>query len=608
VIVSLDPHGRNDPWYLRARNVVARYYDYDEMHAVGATELQAANAALMHAQSSQAAIVYGLDSPGIRTDRDDTVDNHSWVYRPLHTGRGMGRHPANRRIQASNVATYLSNPLWWNIYEIGTSFCLGDGLTAEAEDPEVQEHLDIFGSTEGSIMENPRLWCLRLMLWGELAAPALIDSTGHTRYCMWEPQKIQLVDFEGGDDTRPEYVTLEDSSPTTEGRFKIGPSPDFTRPQDYSRLELQRHIARSDVRASKEGVWRAIRRREADYSERRDFDMRALNRAPLMDGNVLYERWEWAADSRGVPHCISSLEFARRFHKLVYGEINRVHQLKDHVYTIEVPGMKQDEADKKSKEGWAVRLGKIIWLAAGAKLNVHTPDLKAADTSEFFKMLRLLISMPTGVGPIFHGELEATYATAKIQELPAFAALLHLQNKFEKFIRRAIDFYLDTLVLFGAINGRRSLKYKLKLPELSQDLQAKKIANLESIARGLDTAVRARLLWPEQAFEVYQRALHETDTLRQEETLQILTRANGPDVGPALGVGTKPKSIPLPPKPEMIDGLGGGPAPQQATPHAPLMWMQVNRNEADLVQITRDSPELRSSLTRNGRTKVGAPV
>ena len=491
-------------------------------------------------EEHEAAIHSGLNE--IAGDRDDTIDDHTRSWTPYSAEDQIKRRSyARRRIQKKSVEAYVASALWANMFNLTLGLSLGSHVTVEATDKygPVAKAIDRFLKEPGNPIANARLWCLRLMLFGELAAPATISERwGRVIYQQWHPYDIRDVEFQNGDDQRPERVMLANSQSFREGRTKLLPG---MRPRDTSWQQLSGHMPISDYRDNDNSWWRTIGLRPYGQSTRSEFDMRLVNGEPLLDGTCLYSRWDTSVDSYGLPAFVQSLDFVGRLNLALYDLQWREEMKRNFVWRGVIPGASNDDVrtlnDPKNRQKPVP--GTIVWTNdKDGGLFPMTHSLDAADSETFFRLVKKHIILASGLPEFMFAEHDANRATTVTQLEPAIKVLEDVQRRLVQFLETSLRYRIDTEIYWNAIPPTAERGFRLVVPALSTEDTKTKIDSIEALSRTLRLAVESGILHREVAAMIMQKQIESADLATTQEMLR------------ALGLYGKSARVPVPELPQ----------------------------------------------------------
>lgn len=500
-----------------------------------------ARAEIREAREHEAAVMSGLKVQA--GDRDDKVDGHSRAYVQWNAsgGRAERRGTERKRTQERSIEAYVASSLWANMFNLTLAFGLGNNVTLEADDPHgpAARVLAEMKAEDGNLITNARLWCLRLMLFGEIAAPVTISQRwGKVTFQQWHPFDVLDVKFRNGDDARPDRVMLAGSQAFREGQTVLRPGG---HPRTTSWHVQSEHIPIEDYRAKTGAAWwPVISLRPYGESTRSGFDTRIVGGEPLLDGLCLYDRWDYSVDSFGLPAYIQSLDFVLRYNRGLYDLQWREELKRNFVWRGVIPGAdpKLVESLNKGPKERPVP-GTIVWTnSPDGGLFPMTHSLDAQDSETFFRLIKTHIIQACGLPQFFFAEHDANRATTANQMDPAIKVLEDAQNRYVAFLSRAVKFRLHTAKYWNAIPPQANCDFRVVVPKLSFEDSKRRIDTLEALARTLRLAYAAGAIHQETMALVIQKELEAGGYASAEE---ILIR---------LGKYGKLARVPTPPLPE----------------------------------------------------------
>ena len=299
---------------------------------------------------------------------------------------------------------HLKNPLAKRIIEITRDFAIGDGLKYECEDANVKSLLDKFWNNPLNNMDiEIRRIVYDLGLWGEIVL------------------KVDVNPING-------FVTLSYLDPT-----KI--KDVLVRKNDNK--DIDSIIFSND-----------------DYLGEKSYKVIKENENGLLEGDVFYYRVNNLTNQiRGLSDLLSLIDWLDALDKFLFNTIERSALLNSFIYQIQWVGMNKEEIAEQARKFGSVKPGSIHHTNENVKINAITPDLKANDLSEIFRVLRNFILGCAGFPEHWFGEGGyANLSTAKEMGLPTYQKIKERQTLILKIISDILKFQVDQALICGRLN------------------------------------------------------------------------------------------------------------------------------------------------------------
>jgi hypothetical protein len=305
---------------------------------------------------------------------------------------------------------HLKNPMAKRIIEITRDFAIGDGLKYECDDDNVKEILDKFWNNPLNNMDiEIRRLAYDLGLWGEIVI------------------KVDVNPING-------FVTLSYLDPT-----KI---------KDV----LVRKNNNKDIDS--------IIFMEDDYIMEKSYKVIKENEEGLLEGDVFYYRVNNLTNQiRGLSDLLPLIDWLDALDKFLFNTIERSALLNSFIYQIQWIGMNKDDIAEQARKFGSIKPGSIHHTNENVKINAITPDLKANDLSEIFRVLRNFVLGCAGFPEHWFGEGGyANLSTAKEMGQPTYQKIKERQTLILKIISDILKFQVDQAEICGRLIFKQEKK------------------------------------------------------------------------------------------------------------------------------------------------------
>lgn len=405
--------------------------------------------------------------------------------------RGLADIDQDRMINESSDL-WMTNPLAKRFIEVMKDFMIGGGITyavgevSEGKpDDEMKKVLDSFW------WESDNNWDLKgeqrvreLGLFGELFLPAWVSpQTGAVRIGYIDPKDVKKVNLNKLNKEVVESVTLK-----LDGRD----GKEITIPvinRDRGNVQGQEALKRAKAAVKREYT-KGKRKKEGQRLTEQELKQKKFDTHGRLVGDqskvgdkfpvgiFYFSVNRLMNQDRGISDLWVVSDWVDAYDKLVFNLLDREALLNAFVWDIECEDFNDDQCEEKELKldekpptpgSYRVHNQKEKWKAI-------TPELKAKDASEAAKLVRLMVSVGTGL-PEFWFSLgeDVNRSTAEKMETPAFGMMEQRQKYIKYMLEYMLDFAIDQAYLAGYLKFKgdedevaRREGVSIKMPNLSK--------------------------------------------------------------------------------------------------------------------------------------------
>ncbi len=355
------------------------------------------------------------------------------------------------RMQATSYYLYVANPLAHRIVELTKDFCVGEGVTFKAKDPEVQKVIDDFRNfPDNSLDLNLENYVREFSIFGEqlwVCYPNPISGAVTLGYV--DPAWIDAV----------EYGTLE-------GLPGIAVAMPIT-------------VILKSRAGEKEG-----RRLQV---VRRDDDPYSPNFGRLAGECFYFSINKARAASRGISDLFALSDWIDGYDKMLFALMTQMDSLSRFIWDVTLTGMTGEQVSEWLKNNsTAPRPNSIrahnekeVWQSVA-------PDIQGADKSEGARLVKNLSLGGAGFPEHWFADGGTTNrATALEQGEPTLKMLTSRQRLLKYMLTSLLDYVIDAAITAGTLPEEIDRTFTVTMPELSPRDAAKAATAVASLAESM---------------------------------------------------------------------------------------------------------------------------
>ena len=315
-----------------------------------------------------------------------TDEDEGWRRITGDSTRQLNEVTQDRMIEIS-YWLWKYNPLANWIIEITTAFVVGDGLTIEAKNDDVQEVIDKFWDDPVNAMKlHLKKHTRELGIYGELCLPKFVgENSGRVRVGFFDPAQIKSVITDPHNCKMRIAVLLKGTGGKVGRKFKT---------------------------VLPEGAEEVLS------------DKAKIYRDQCKDGEVYFDAINNVTNEpRGTSDLFVLADWLDAYEQFLYDYADKWPLLNSFVWDLLVEGADENEI-KKALKNFTKKSGSIYGHNEKQKLEAVTPDLKAVDAEKGARLLRNHIMGNTGFPEHWYGGGgDVNRATAVEMGAPAFRML-----------------------------------------------------------------------------------------------------------------------------------------------------------------------------------------
>lgn len=451
-----------------------------------------------------------------------------------------------------------SHPLAQAIIEIYVDYILGDGVTIEADNPDVQDALDRFwfdpvnrlGDPDGGIGDGTDELVRELILFGEeliLLFPRTGEDQGGIadgllRYGTVDPGRIYSIITDPGNQRDILAVRLKSKTGGPDGPvYKLvrnaEPGQMMEGARDLRGFANWARMAEAERPARPKGGWkRKVKGREWVICETSK-DQRTLRLAEAETPAdvepagecMLHQINKISTGSRGRPVILPLVDWLDRLDQVFFDGAEHVALLNMFSWDLKIEGGSETTAEpelnlkKQAQKVARMRPGSVYAHNEKAALEPKNPDLKTADLETIVRQLRVFIA---GGGRIpEHWIAEGGYtnrATAAEMGQPTYKMLAKKQAIARRMLAQLCRYQIDVLVQLGLLpemvdvldeNGQPKgdqmparEAFRVVMPDINVQDTLMAARTFDAVARAVLTLTAGNLLPKQPAVELLAQA------------------------------------------------------------------------------------------------------
>ncbi|HWP85685.1 MAG TPA: hypothetical protein VNN17_10875, partial [Terriglobia bacterium] len=378
------------------------------------------------------AVLFGQDPEGFRPVGPWRGPNGALSPRDLQP-------PLHRRMQQVAYYLYLVNPLAHRIVEFTMNYCVGDGVTIEAEDPAVARLLQEFWHDRVNDLDHMLPESVKeLGIFGEQCWLAAVNPVnGRVRLGYLDPAEIEAIEW---------------------GELRTG------RIGDAAEEPLAVSVPVAVVRRAAAAGTAPRRLRIVRMEE--DPDSPAYGR---LTGDCFYFAINKARSaSRGVSDLYAIADYLDGYDKMLFGMIDRVGFSNAFIWDVLLKGATQETVAQWLKEQRPPRPGSLRVHNEQVEWKAVAPNLGASDFNEAARVIKNMNLAGAGFPEHWFAEGgNVNRATALEMGEPTLRTLLQRQGYVASMLRAVLDFVIDQAVAAGTLPETASRRYTVQMPEMS---------------------------------------------------------------------------------------------------------------------------------------------
>jgi len=358
---------------------------------------------------------------------------------------------------------YDTNPFAHRILEMTKDFVVGEGITFQAKDDNVQEVLQDFWDdpvNAWDLKQGQRI--LELGLYGEQFYPTAVnDVDGKVKMGYLDPQSVAEIK------TDPDNVEI------LETVVKKGMGGE--KGKEY------------DVIAMDDG-------RESETQGK-------------MVGNIFAFAINKVANStRGRSDLFCLADWIDGYDQFLFNRLERSHLMNVFLWDVELRGMKQKDIDKWLRDQSVPKPGSVRAHNEFVNWKALVPDLGAHDASEEAKLFRNQILGGAGIPPHWYAGGEGiTRATALEMATPVMKRLKTRQRYFKYMITHIFKYVIDQAIINGKVGLTEKVdkSFVIGMPKLLEKDFYTLSLGMKFVMEAMTTAVEKKWVGEDSAKRIF---------------------------------------------------------------------------------------------------------
>jgi hypothetical protein len=351
----------------------------------------------------------------------------------------------------------------WMI-EVVVDFVWGEGGAIAASDADVNDVLKAFWTDPVNKL-GLRLddWTRELGLQGELILPVFVNKVdGHVRLGYIPPEHVE----------------------------DIIPDPDNCLIQAAVVLKASLGQPRKVYKVVRAETWRASphygRLMPAEPNER---DISG-GTGRVYDGScILAQTNKLSGARRGRSDLLALIDWLDGYDAALFDQLDRAQLIDSFIWDVTLKGADEKVIGDFLKKNIKPKRGSIRAHNEQVEWQAVTPDFKAQDKSELFRLLRTHILGSRSIPEHYYGSGgEVNLATAKEMGLPTQKRMTRRQNVIRELMRTLGGFAIDQAVRYGTLPAAAPRDVTVTLPEISMKDTSAITTALTSLSAALSMA------------------------------------------------------------------------------------------------------------------------
>jgi len=399
------------------------------------------------------------------------IDEDDWKYRRLTDKVGKDL-PQFQRDKLLRIAywLYLTNPIARRILELTKEYVVGEGISFNAAEGEVQEVLEAHWNdpvNHWDLKQHNK--ALELGLYGEQIYPVFVNKVnGHVRLGYIDPLIVKAVK------TDPDNIEV-----ITEIILKGSPGE----------AERVLPIIRLDEEPNSDSYGRFIGGKSNDANASGCFFF-AINKV--------------SNATRGVSDLACLADWLDIYDQALFATSERAQLASAFVWDVTLEGMNQEQIQVWLKSNPTPKPGSLRAHNERVKWDAVAPDLKSYDTARHARTLRNQVLAGAGFPEHWFAEGgDVNRATAMEMGDPTLKKLTARQRYFKHMVEYILHFVVDQAVIAGKLSDSMDLSFEVNTPDMSVRDMAKVASVLNQATAALVVARDNRWVTEDTARSIF---------------------------------------------------------------------------------------------------------
>ncbi len=421
--------------------------------------------------------------PGLQSG----IDSDEYLWRRLtQTPRDMPLI-VHERMQKLAYYMYLNNPMARAIIEMTKNFLIGEGVTAKAENEEVNKVIKRFWDDPDNAWDIYMDRRVTDLLWsGEWAFKTNVEkSLGLVKLGFIDPQQIKDV--------------------------KVKP----TNIEQYDKISLAILQEKKELKV----VQRELQVKEGETG------------FGLLDGEILFFTINnVTASTRGVSELYCIIDWLDGFDSFLFSRLERAKLINTMIWDLKCTGMQQHEIKTFVDENFstAPSPGSVRAHNEKIELNAIVPEFASGDVAGEIRTFRQQILTGVGFPETWFTEGRGTYkSVAQEISIPTMKKLQAKQKNLKYILEYILQYVVDQSVKAGQLNGVKEEERKptVDIPKILEEDVSLVVSSLQVATSALDIGVQKGWVTNEQAQKVYLFLVNRTGLELKEATPEEIQKS-----------------------------------------------------------------------------------
>lgn len=225
-------------------------------------------------------------------------------------------------------------------------------------------------------------------------------------------------------------------------------------------------------------------------------------------GRLVGDCFFWAANkppnaSRGRSDLIHLFDFIDGFEQGLFDELDRLKLIKAFIWDVELAGADEKQIRDFLKKNKTPKPGSVRAHNEAVTWTAVAPDLKNADTKQFFDLMRTYISAGMNRPDSWFGSGGKAYQTeSELMGAPTFKALASRQRRVRHMVSYILRFVLDQAVVHKTLRPG-NYKPDVDMPSVTATNYKEIVGTLLQLANALTVAENQRWLTKESSARLF---------------------------------------------------------------------------------------------------------